>query len=441
MINILLPILLISDAFNFFLVEDAERIDKFTIGNNNNLMTLGIPGGYYFFSSDGGRTFNQSIPPKQYFWNSSTRNVQYRNGQFIYHHDYSNIMRFDSEGIFIDSFQLSTDFKFPHILATNENYCAALYEKEYNSSSYSIVFSRDNFDTDSAITFHNNLDSNLFRNLDDIDLLEDNLFYSLNELEFVDTNVFYTSKYIRFNLESKKSDTLINIKHNEEQTWFNKYFPIDKDTHFLLETKLLEREEGDNRSPRIYSLYLYDNNQLVFIDTLKSARFSEKFFGVIHDKYFYLSNYLQYLWRFDLDNLNNTEHIVTNLYLHAPKLGSSAWGSFAYNYYNDKYLYNFGVNVFLEVDLNLLFEINSIESAESYSNIYPNPAKKGNIIHLEFEELVNNIEIIDLSGKITLEINRASDNYKINSNDLSPGIYFALIYFGKDLKQLSFVVE
>ena len=68
-------------------------------------------------------------------------------------------------------------------------------------------------------------------------------------------------------------------------------------------------------------------------------------------------------------------------------------------------------------------ESTGIDESEFASNIYPNPCKLGDIIHLNIEN-VNSIKLLNLQGN---EITKTENSNQISTSDLSSGLYILQI--------------
>ncbi len=75
---------------------------------------------------------------------------------------------------------------------------------------------------------------------------------------------------------------------------------------------------------------------------------------------------------------------------------------------------------------------NQNTSIRSNLEIYPNPVK--NILTINSKEPINNVEIIDITGKLLKTNLRLSDKRNIDVSDLKPGIYFIKINKMKTFK-------
>lgn len=77
----------------------------------------------------------------------------------------------------------------------------------------------------------------------------------------------------------------------------------------------------------------------------------------------------------------------------------------------------------------------------SKGKIFPNPAPKGQTINIELEEYAEKVYIFNLLGNKLKTIEQFSNYYEIPTNDLSAGIYIAIIEFNGKKKITKFVVE
>lgn len=431
MINFLfITILSFSQALSYYFYGDEERVQGFAVSENNVIMAyeqnIGVN---YLYSQNGGESFSQVAQTKDFFWNSGIRDVQFRNGEFLFHHSGGKILRMNLGGEYIDSLQLSTDFLLPIKLTENENYVASLYQKNGLDATYEISFSRDNYVTDSIVSFTNELSETKRSSISDIKLVNNSLIYIYRISDFKDfepgEGAYVESYVIKFNLENKNIDTIATYKPEEKSKYLFKIFPVNEDKFYVIEQNFLEREPDDNQSPQKYFLYVIEDNKLTYLDTLAGFRYSDKYFGDMKGDYFYLMQNMYHFWRIDISN-NNIEFLIPNLIDELPKyryLGNN----FHYNAYSGNFLYNIGRDLLMEVDLELLFELNTISSAENISKVYPIPATQGQAINIELDELSDNLVIYNLSGQIAYSSNLRSRNYSVNTNKFRRGIYFAIL--------------
>jgi len=85
----------------------------------------------------------------------------------------------------------------------------------------------------------------------------------------------------------------------------------------------------------------------------------------------------------------------------------------------------YGNNIYIDdIDINYITNVNSIDDGNIV--MYPNPAK--NIITIYNDRyVINNIEIIDITGKILKQLTVENNQISVNVNDLEKGVYFVNI--------------
>lgn len=82
--------------------------------------------------------------------------------------------------------------------------------------------------------------------------------------------------------------------------------------------------------------------------------------------------------------------------------------------------------------------INDLNS-QVYTNVYPVPAK--NFLNLEASNVINNIKVINMVGKVVFEKGIETKFYSLNTSELQSGIYFIQMNFKEGSVTKRFVIE
>jgi len=393
---------------------------------------------YNLISKDNGYTFdtvgvyrhipNPKNPTSNYHKTISFQNI------FIFASDYTSLLITNDEGKSFDSLILSESKKFyacTYSFSQNDTN-ALLYSNsnmnQYGFPAFDLFYSTDGFKNYKVIDF--DIFKDTFNILRDMKLENSNInLYStlyINE----DSSYFNIHSYDIENNSYNKDSILVDF-HN-----FKHITTIDNN-YYLYILKIKEIVKG---GANIYSKLLVKLNKdgYEIIDTINVQKGGIEVFSYYDGTSIYSLTYgklsIYNTKKNELDSLNfPISFFATNACAISFQEG--------YSWYNEetvKLMISSGSNCVFEIDLKAIL---SIEKKDTKSNIYPNPANKGNIVNIKLEELANKVEIFDLLGNKLQTIIENNFNYQINTEGLKSGIYLVVIEFENKKQITKFVVE
>ncbi|MBN8704063.1 MAG: T9SS type A sorting domain-containing protein [Bacteroidetes bacterium] len=120
------------------------------------------------------------------------------------------------------------------------------------------------------------------------------------------------------------------------------------------------------------------------------------------------------------------EATVTNCVL---KYGSPGWGATKGRLYIDTIVGFTSANLFAALSLPTVFVgVNEVELAKNV-NLYPNPANTNVTIASIDNTVINTVVVMDVTGKTIVSASVNANNYTINYNSLSKGVYVVKVQF------------
>lgn len=418
--------------FNDFpLTYISQNKDCHIMGRGIKFIESGKSYIYYLVSTDCGVTFdtvNSNIynSNPNYGITSVYSNLTFQD-KFIFTSEFNNLYITDDLGKTFDTLKLIgnkdyVDSKF----YVSQNDTNLLLYSNYNINEngypdFDLYYSEDGFKNYQIINFDELKDT--FNIIQDISLL--NGFINIYTLLFYSkdgTEDFLSElRQYSYNLDSKEYNFKIlnNNFENFELIRDGKY------SKFLVLNKFYEKlENGRN----IYSeLFVeYSNNKINILDTIKIKT------GLISNTYL-VDNELIYI--FDFNNL--IVYNIENENLGKIEFPFDILSQFECTYYQShlstswinlsgNLMFSTGGNCIIEIDINSILDIKENVNHNNKINIFPNPANSGSNLKFEFNEIVNQIIIMNLNGEIKLMDEVNNKNYNFDSSVLNPGVYFLI---------------
>jgi hypothetical protein len=83
----------------------------------------------------------------------------------------------------------------------------------------------------------------------------------------------------------------------------------------------------------------------------------------------------------------------------------------------------------------------SSQMNEEHDDVYPNPVKRGEVLHLRVPEGAHHVKVIDAIGKVKFVFAPLNNNVEISTAELNGGLYFVQYKKRSVVKQVKFIIE